>query len=239
MLSRSVALFNRRVANIVPLRKEKLTELFEDSRAYSIAIVQNRTVHWLEVRGHCMDDVVVRDGSVYAQRPIKKGSTITVSPLYAKERAEECLSGEQECQSEASFSQVKRGSCFGHAKSTLLFCPLSHVASLKYATTGKTNASYQWGSWNRFNHMSRRVPPKEVVANHAIGITMDIVATENIAVGDEIVLDVSDGKLVHYGVELTDQKFPQEWRSDEKPAQQWRPVGWVPIKNDSEEQNQG
>lgn len=186
-----------------------LTKLLETADAYPYKIVTNRTVYWLEVQAKCMDDVVVRDGAVYAQRPIRKGQVITIAPLHVSER-------DQECQAEPSSQESQTGSCIGHPQSPVLLCPVSKASFLKFTTAGdQTNALFQWGGWNSFNHAARRIDPRDVIAKHPIGLTMDIVATAQIEIGDEIIVDAGKGKFVEYGIELNDRDFPKHWRPKE------------------------
>jgi hypothetical protein len=213
MVKNAVRMFNRRVANILPHSTNKMKDDFATTRHYSYQIVNNRTVYWLEVEGKCMDDIVVKDGSVYANRAIKKNSLIVVAPLHIARRAE------RDC--DADGEEVKeppkdlRGACFGHAVAPVLMCPLSSAFNLKYETdkTATTNAKYQWGGWNGLNHQSRYWPADDVIYERATGQTMDIVATGDIAVGEEIILDISDCNVASDSVvELADYHIPKLWR---------------------------
>jgi hypothetical protein len=190
-----------------------LQEDFATTRHYSYQIVNNRTVYWLEVQGKCMDDSVVKDGSVYANRPIKKNSLIVVAPLHITSRAErDCdAAGEEAIEPPKDL----RGACFGHSMAPLLMCPLSSASNLKYESdkTATTNAKYQWGGWNGLNHQSRYWPADDVLFERATGQTMDIIATADIAVGEEIILDISDCNVASDSVvELDDYHIPKMWR---------------------------
>eukprot|EP00545_Synedropsis_sp_CCMP1620_P000122 CAMPEP_0119012048 /NCGR_PEP_ID=MMETSP1176-20130426/6046_1 /TAXON_ID=265551 /ORGANISM="Synedropsis recta cf, Strain CCMP1620" /LENGTH=518 /DNA_ID=CAMNT_0006964949 /DNA_START=100 /DNA_END=1653 /DNA_ORIENTATION=- len=222
MVMNAVKLFNRRVANLLPKKTEKMREDFATSRHYAYNIVNNRTVYWLEVQGKCMDDVVVRDGSLFAQRPIKRNKIIVVAPLYVKRRPgwqEECEVEEEgsdaAAKQEGSQPKELRGACFGNAKSPILLCPLSSASSVKYVPEGDDtacNAKYQWGGWNEVNHQSRKLSPAEVLAERATGLTIDIVAKQDIAVGDEIILDISGSVVATDSVvEMDDYLFPSGW----------------------------
>lgn len=225
MVMESVRLLNRRVANLLPFKTEEMREDFATSRHYAYNIVNNRTVYWLEIQGKCMDDVVVRDGSLFAKRPIKKKGLIVIAPLHITRRPareEECkvIEGEETCVStvEERPSEL-RGACFGHATSPLLMCPFSSASSLKYITTAAdgdtiiTNAKYQWGGWNERNHQSRYWQSHDLIDERATGQTMDIVATEDIAAGDEILLDVSLNTIASDSVvEMDDYYVPKGWR---------------------------
>lgn len=213
MVKEAVNMFNRRVANILPLSTNKMNEDFATTRHYSNQIVTNRTVYWLEVHGKCMDDIVVKDGSVYANRPIKKNSLIVVAPLHTTRRAErDCDAAGEEAKEPP---KDLRGACFGHAIAPVMMCPLSSAFNLKYESdkTATTNAKYQWGGWNGLNHQARNWPIEDVLHERATGQTMDIIATGNIAAGEEIVLDISDCNVASDSVvELDDYHIPKLWR---------------------------
>lgn len=150
-----------------------------------------------------MDDVVVRDGGLFAQRPIKMGAIIVVAPLHAKHTDNQCESTE---------ASERTGVCFGRPESPLQLCPIAFASAMKYsADTDSTNAVYQFGGWNKVNQAARKLSAEQVMAEHATGMSMDIVATKDIAVGDEIILGLADGKLVEYGIEMSDYKFPRTW----------------------------
>lgn len=205
MVIRISAIFNRRVSHIIPDTIRALNKLLDTADDYPYIVLTNRTVYWLEVQAKCMDDIVLRDGAIYAHRTIQKGQTITVAPLHVTEK-------DKECQAEPSSQEFQTGSCIGHPQSPVLLCPVSKASSLKFTTGDNTNAMFQWGGWNSFNHAARRIDPRDVIAKHPIGLTMDIVATTKIEAGDEILVNINKGKFVEYGIELDDYDFPKHWR---------------------------
>jgi hypothetical protein len=91
---------------------------------------------------------------------------------------------------------------------------ITFASHMKYSgDTATTNAVYRFGGWNKVNRKARDMSADHVLADLPIGLTMDIVATKDIAVGEEIVLGVTDGKIAEYGLEISDFKFPPKWWS--------------------------
>jgi hypothetical protein len=206
MVAQAVSLFNHRVANLLPSKTSSLAEFFQQNRPYPYYVVQNRTIYWLELRSLCMDDVVVRDGGLVAQRPIANGALIVVAPLHVKARDSQCKT-EESCKQPTGF-------CFGHARSQIQLCPVTFASHMKYSGDAETtNAVYRFGGWNKVNRGARDMSADHLLADLPIGLTMDIIATKNIAVREEIVLGVTDGKLAEYGLEMSDFKFPPKWCS--------------------------
>jgi hypothetical protein len=204
MVTRVASLFNRRVANLLPAKVKTMGTFFQDDRPYAYYVVQNRTIYWLEHTAHCMDDVVVVDNGLVAQRPIKKGVIVVVAPLRVQDKENQCSDSES-CESPT-------GLCFGHSLSSIQLCPVTLASRIKYTDDpAKANAVYQFGNWNKLNRVAQDMSADHVLTDLMTGLTMDIVASKNIAIGDEIVLSVTDGKLAEYGIEMSGFKFPPKW----------------------------
>lgn len=229
MVSQAVSLFNRRVANLLPSKTSSLADFFQQDRPFPYYVVQNRTIYWLELRSLCMDDVIVRDGGLVAQRPVANGALIVVAPLHIRERDAQCVT-EQSCK------QPTGGFCFGHARSSIQLCPVTFASHMKYSgDISKTNAVYRFGGWNKVNRKARDMSADHLLTDLPIGLTMDIIATKDIAVGEEIVLGVTDGKLAEYGLEMSDFKFPPKWCSP--PEKQTEAPDGVVLKLDAESES--
>ena len=204
LVNRVATLFNHRVANLLPTKANTIGAYFDNDRPYAYYVVQNRTIYWLEHRAHCMDDVVERDDGLFAQRPVKKGATIVVAPLRVQAKDNQCIDSDS-CESPTSL-------CFGHSLSSIQLCPVTIASRMKYTDDPlKSNAVYQFGEWNMFNRVARGMSAHHVLTDLMTGLTLDIVASKNVDVGDEIVLHVTDGKLAEYGIEMSDFKFPPNW----------------------------
>jgi hypothetical protein len=206
MVSKAISLMNQRVSNLLPESKRDLAQNHENARPFALEAVKNRTIYWLEVNGMCMDDVVVKDGSVYAQRPIKSGKLVMVAPLYVQRRARQ----QGECALDAT---AGKGACFGHSESCLLLCPFTMAASMKYSSDAESaNALYRWGGWNKLNQNAKYQSAEYLLTHAQTGLSLDIIAARDIAVGDEIVLDISGHTVSGYGVEMDSAKFPKGWK---------------------------
>ena len=152
-----------------------------------------------------MDDVVVRDGGLFAARPVKKGAKIVIAPLHVQKQEKQCDVSET-CKSPHRL-------CFGHPLSPIKICPVTFASHMKFTNDIATsNAIYEFGDWNKANGMAQKMSADQVLTDWMTGLTLDIVATKNIALGDEVILSVADGKIAEYGIEMSDSKFPAGWR---------------------------
>ena len=166
--------------------------------------MQNRSLAWLKVHGHCLDLVQKNlDGTTVAKTAIQQGKPISVMPLFATH-----LNSQQQIANETC---SMRPACFGHANSSVRLCPMLAPAYLTHTSNAsQANAEYQWSMWNKANFVSHGTSAHEVLSETAHVISFDILATKPIDPGEEIVLDigehpVSDFVPVHAGM------FAEHW----------------------------
>jgi len=157
MVKRSVEKFNMKVAALLPGSSKGLEtrDLLATSSAFSA--LTNRTVHYLETNGQCLDDVHVKTSvtsssemGIYAQRPIKKGNVIVPVPIYVRRRDGSCVTDHDSCTA-STIGQDFAKHCFGHKDSSLLLCPLSSAAYIETSSRDsesatKPNAALKWSS---------------------------------------------------------------------------------------------
>ena len=172
-----------------------------------------RKLDWLEQHGVCVDNLQVGPSTIphagrgaFATRKLSKGSVITTTPLLqipmrsVLDMHEGLVLNEQQWEmarpvdAPVTGQQLLLNYCWGHPSSTLLLYPTAPtVGFINHANTPKqVNAKLVWS-----NHPANQakswfdVDPMELVdEDHAyLGLLMDIVATQEIQPGDEILLD--------------------------------------------------
>lgn len=84
--------------------------------------------------------------------------------------------------------------CFGHNKSTLLLCPYGPMASYVNHNQTLANVKLQWSDPARGNHMPEFLesPIRRLDEEWSAKLAMDLVATNDIAEGEEVFLDYGD-----------------------------------------------
>jgi hypothetical protein len=216
LVHRITTLFNRRVANLLPTKVKSLLNLFDDDRSFPNSVLQNRTIYWLESQTKCMDDVILQDDlinnpTLLAKHSIPSGAILLIAPLFVQtHQAGTCATpdaGNTCPKSDHSF-------CFGHPLSKIQLCPLSLASYLRYTDDlSISNAVYQFGKWNPRNSQARDMDPDHILNEMVTGMTLDIVSSRPIAVGEEVILSITDGTLTDYGIAMSDYKFPPKWCS--------------------------
>lgn len=149
MVRRAVERFNKNVAALLPGSEKALGLRDGLGSSSALSALTNRTVHYLETKGQCLDDVLIRPSDtsssqkgIYAKRPIKKGGVVVPVPLYVRRRDITCSAN-----AKYTFEQY----CFSHKNSSLLLCPLSsavfaQVSSGGGDSTANVNAALKWNS---------------------------------------------------------------------------------------------
>jgi hypothetical protein len=142
---------------------------------------------------------------LFAKRPVKKGEVLISTPLVPIHRDELELKERIAVNSDGTTSKGKQlilNYCFGHADSELVLLPYGPlVGYLNHPpNNNKANADIQWHS-SPLNEkkLSRRqehhhpelleLSAREVSSVHGKGLLIDIVATQEIAEGEEVFLD--------------------------------------------------
>jgi len=156
-----------------------------------------------------MDIITKKEGKIAVQQKVREGERILVAPLYIRTKPS-CT--EDALQDDTCSSPLHP--CLTHDKSKLLLCPLGTASSLKYSPT-ESNARYSWGQWNEFNFEANgRRNADEILNHHSNGMTLDVIASRDIDVGEEIV--VASGAPNQMGIEALDGIYRLEWREQEE-----------------------
>jgi hypothetical protein len=152
-----------------------------------------------ESQGLCLDSIregpstITKAGrGAFATKSISKGSLISPAPLLHITNSTALRSAHR-----PDSLQLLLNYCFGHDKSDMLFCPLSHAALINHKSDG-ANAALRWGksSSNRLGDENfltglpdRLRMQSTELASSGSRLMLEIVATKDIQPGDEILLD--------------------------------------------------
>lgn len=185
-----------------------------------------RSNEWLESNGICLDNI--RSGQsemeqagrgAIATRRIEKGSIIAPLPLIHMDRRKirTFEDFEDEDDPKELNEQLILNYSYGHRDSSLLLFPYSPVVNFINNNSDKTkvNARIRWSSSKYHTKEWEKLTVDEILSQKRAGLMMEVVAIQDIEMGDEIYID--------YGTE-----WDAAWDLHVK---NWKPpaTGHVPI----------
>jgi len=161
-----------------------------------------RTPEWLEKHGLCMDNIIPRPSKLqyggigaFSSRFLTKNSLIAPIPLMIMERSHLIMYEQKlidfklpEFKNKVMTHQLLLNYCFGHRDSSLLFLPYSSNVLFINHSSQKTNAKLRWSKHKLHKSTWLDLPPKELLKKSS-GLIIELIATQDINVGDEIYLD--------------------------------------------------
>ncbi|KAL7568290.1 hypothetical protein ACA910_022627 [Epithemia clementina (nom. ined.)] len=176
-----------------------------------------RSVDWLEQHGACADNLDVGTSTIphagrgaFTKRPISKGETIAPVPLLHVEHRSVLNMYEQtygtsythpfhnarkyNVAEEPRHQQLMLNYCFGHAETDLLLCPYGvGTALVNHAKEGQgANAKLVWSDKLSRNLEWLNRTPSEWASQTTAGLVWELVATRDLAEGEEVLLDYGD-----------------------------------------------
>ncbi|KAL3942740.1 MAG: hypothetical protein SGBAC_003115 [Bacillariaceae sp.] len=173
-----------------------------------------RSTEWLETHGRCLDNISPGPSTIphagrgaFASRKIASGAVVTPVPLIqipdeevlnmydVKVEYDENDGTEFHVRNgnEVFGSQLLLNYCYGHPESHMVFFPAGSGASF-INHSKKPNAKLQWSKHPNHHSHWYNLEPDELLeeANRYLGLLMEVVATKDIAEGDEIFIDYGD-----------------------------------------------
>ena len=185
-----------------------------------------RSMEWLQEKGFCADNLRAGSSTVphagrgaLATRAISAGSLVAATPLihvptgivmkmYELEQSDDGKDDYIRISDEVVGSQLLLNYCFGHPNSTMLFLPAGPGVSF-INHSNKPNAKMQWSNHSLSRTDWFQVDPLDMtgVDNFGfMGMVMEVVATEDIQPGDEVLID--------YGPEWANawEAHTEEWK---------------------------
>lgn len=226
----------RRIAQLLPPHPDDLHKVQEAGGAL---VFKNpaiyRTVKWLNEFGLCMDKI--RPGAstipnagrgAFATRAIKNGEMIAPVPLthFPDKRILNMYdlspneNGELEKQSDKILNrQILENYCYSHPQSSMIFFPSG--AGVPYINHhDEPNAKLIWSSHPNHQRLWLNLSPQQLVDDEhlSIGLLMEVVATRDIAPGDEIFIDYGsqwkeawEKHLNEWQLRVQRGEIPQTW----------------------------
>lgn len=167
-----------------------------------------QSIEWLEENGVCIDNLVSGTSTIaqagrgaFATRNINKSSVISTTPLITLEREQLQLweevdgsvvgveSEKEDKILEMVGHQLLLNYCYGHANSSLLLFPYSPTVNfINHGSKEKANAEIIWSSYPYHKGEWLNLSLEEVKELNKTGLMVDIVATKDISLGEEVLL---------------------------------------------------
>ena len=218
-----------RVEIALPERLDQVKDYVDDGCASHSVKNRVRSPDWLKENGRCLDNIRPAISTVkqagrgaFATRTIHQGTVITPAPVvHLHRRHMELWDHDAEDKDKVprlAGHQLLLNYCFGHPKSSLLLFPYAPVVNYVNHNATGFNAKLRWSDLP--NHQAdwlKRTPEDLMKDDHA-GLIMELVATRDIARGEEIFLN--------YGASWEDAwtKFVDSWEPWELDATDYLPA---------------
>ena len=164
--------------------------------------INRRTPEWIREHGKCLEHMIAKPSQLphaglggIAQHFINKNELIVPVPL-VHIMDQDVLTNYGE-NGEKIGDQVLLNYCYGHRESTLLLCPNTNAILInhcgKRSKNCKPNAVMRWSNdWDPTSDAWRKQSLKELSMKPFRGLSMEIVATRDIAPGEEVLMDYGD-----------------------------------------------
>jgi SET domain len=228
----------RRIATILPPNPYDLhlvpaaggTLAFSDPTAH-------RSLSWLQKYGLCIDNIYSGPSTLpnvgrgaFASRAIPAGGLIVPVPL--THVPDKSIFNVHPLTLDAEGNYVRASDqvisqqlivnyCFGHPESSMLFFPSGSVTSLiNHADNDAVNAKITWSSHTNHQKMWFQFEPATLMEEEYLymGLVFEIVATRDIAPGEEIFLDYGpewkaayEKHVAVWNKKIQDGTLPKEW----------------------------
>jgi hypothetical protein len=191
----------KRIQMALPERLDQVKTYVDDGCAKPSVKNRVRSSEWLKENGRCLDNIRPAISTVkqagrgaFATRSLHQGTVITPAPVVHLHRRHTELWDSEDIDDRLkapwfSGHQLLLNYCFGHPESNLLLFPYAPVVNYVNHNATVFNAKLRWS--NLPNHRTdwlKRTPEDLMNDDHA-GLVMELVATRNIAHGEEIFLN--------------------------------------------------
>ena len=183
--------------------KDRLDDLLESTLIEWKRSQMNRSIEWLEENGVCADNLHFGESSIpqagngaFASRPLRKGETILPVPLiHIPNRSTlDMQLGAPGESNRPRRRQLLLNYALGHRHSTMLLSPYGPVFGLINHNQTLANVRLVWASPQRSQHKPERLEEEVAMFEGYTSsqLAMELVATKDVAEGDEIFLDYGD-----------------------------------------------
>ena len=204
----------RKITSLLPQDPNDLYKVSEAGGALMYSVPSSkRSEDWLKTNGRCMDKVEAKASTLpnagrggFATRAIAKGDLVAPVPLiHIPDKTIMDMHNVQYSDDEEDpfrhrtddkviGSQLLLNYCYGHPESSMLFFPSGSGALFINHSKEKVNAKLVWSEHPDHKTEWYDINPADLVEAHHqyMGLMMEVVATKDIAAGDEIFLDYGD-----------------------------------------------
>lgn len=187
-----------------------------------------RSNDWLKQNGVCIDNIVPAKSRIvqagqgaFATRKIKKGDIVTPVPVVQVKRDDldiyDADRYDQPSEIWYEGKQIILNYCYGHPESSLLLFPYAPSVNYVNHHITKFNVELQWSTLPNHKTEFLNMRPRDINNLDRVGLIMDMVATRDIEVGEEIYLN--------YG-----NIWQEKW---DKHVAEWKPdpemEGYIPA----------
>eukprot|EP00557_Chaetoceros_sp_GSL56_P000860 CAMPEP_0176500726 /NCGR_PEP_ID=MMETSP0200_2-20121128/13742_1 /TAXON_ID=947934 /ORGANISM="Chaetoceros sp., Strain GSL56" /LENGTH=770 /DNA_ID=CAMNT_0017899487 /DNA_START=430 /DNA_END=2742 /DNA_ORIENTATION=- len=196
----------------IPLEQEEDGKSIQQ-QDYGIALAKlkliQRNVTWIQENGVCIDNIIagfsdmpLAGRGAKARRTIHKGDLIAPMPLLHVRHEEEFFTYQMYHTSNGGFvmdkndqvsKQLLYNYCFGDADISLLLCPTTNGILVNHCsdTCDSPNAEVRWSNDTRTQKWLQKTT-EEISREKSWVLSFDLVATRDIAKGEEIFIDYGE-----------------------------------------------
>lgn len=226
------------IRSLIPASPRKLKRVKDEGGSFMYRYTDMiRSTKWLQNNGFCLDTLKSAPSTIesagrgaFSTRTIHEGETITISPMlhiadkdlltiYPIRSLVQPTTGrvvyDYDRTGGPTGKQLILNYCFGHSDSSLLLFPLGSLVNLINHRRKGSNAYITWSKRADKlpnQHQYHDYTVEEMANTNKIVLTMKVVATREIAPGEEIFLD--------YGPQWESawQEYQRRWESELKGA---------------------
>lgn len=193
-----------RVASALPKNFSDIETVMETGTAKASTPNRIRSIEWLEENGRCLDNIRPDKSTIhqagkgaFATRKIGKGAVVTPVPVVQILRRHLEIYERENYDDEDSpvrflHMQLLLNYCYSHRNSSIMLFPYSPVSNYINHNQTLANAELRWSSLPNHRKEWLERAPEELARLHSAGLILEVVATRDIAPGEEIFLDYGD-----------------------------------------------
>jgi len=198
-----------RLFNALPRNMDEFEQVILDGVRAILQPAYTRDMPYLQEHGRCVDHIKSDTSTLrqagrgaFAIRGLEKGEIVTGSPLiwYPNGDYFKMYQGNWTSQQDPPdiqnqiHSQILMNYCWTHPESSLFICP--YGPGVQYINHNKTlaNVKVKWAEHGQMGHNSEILQkhPENMFPIANPGLTLDFVATRDIAPGEELFMDYGD-----------------------------------------------
>eukprot|EP00531_Pseudo-nitzschia_arenysensis_P009432 CAMPEP_0116142152 /NCGR_PEP_ID=MMETSP0329-20121206/14755_1 /TAXON_ID=697910 /ORGANISM="Pseudo-nitzschia arenysensis, Strain B593" /LENGTH=762 /DNA_ID=CAMNT_0003637367 /DNA_START=124 /DNA_END=2409 /DNA_ORIENTATION=- len=201
-------------------------------RSIARGVLAQRDTNWIKSNGICLEHLLPKKSTLpdaglggFAQYGVPTGEIVVPTPVLQTVYKDILTLYERDVNVMEDPEQHKLGKgllynyCFGRSDSSMLLCPLTSAMLINHCSMRTKecgpdgpNAVVRWSSgWDVDSHVWRNRTLEEIDAKFGRILSLEVVATRDIAPGEEVFID--------YGVDWENawKKHVEKWKPPEKP----------------------